>query len=111
MTMRMALKKRVMWVCMALSGWYYLAMIFVLFFMEQFAQQSSRPGQPSPLDSFIGKLIWKDQFLHGFSYGQIMFMAITLIIGAGAISNDNRANDNRANSDDRGQAMRTSPAC
>lgn len=92
MTMRNALKKKSMWVAMALSGWYFLAMIFVLFFMEQFAQQSSRPGQPSPVEAFIGKLVWKDQFLHGFSYGQIMFMVITLIIGAGAIANDNRAN-------------------
>lgn len=92
MTMRMALKKKSMWVAMAFSAWYYLCMIFVLYFIDQFGQSNSRPGQTNPAASFIGRLVWKDQFLHGFAFGQIMFLVIALIIGAGAIANDNRAN-------------------
>jgi ABC-2 type transport system permease protein len=37
-------------------------------------------------------VVWKDQFLHGFAFGQLLFMFIVLLVGAGAIANDNRAN-------------------
>lgn len=92
-TMRIAFKKKSMWVFMALSAWYYLAMIFVLFFVDQATSQApSISGQPNPLDAFFARIVWKDQFMHGFSYGQINYLAIVLILGAGAIANDNRAN-------------------
>lgn len=92
-TMRIAFKKKAMWVFMALSAWYYLAMIFVLFFVDQATSQTPTvPGQPNPLEAFFSRIVWKDQFLHGFSYGQINYLAIVLILGAGAIANDNRAN-------------------
>lgn len=91
MTIMQALRKKSLWVFTALSGWYYLAMIFVLFFMEQSAA-STPPGAPNPLNAYLSRISWKDQFLHGFGYGQLLFMLIALIIGAGAIANDNRAN-------------------
>lgn len=94
MTIRQALKKKSMWVAMAFSAWYYLAMIFVLFFVDQLAQSAAQrnPGGPNPMAAFFGRIVWKDQFLHGFSFGQIMFLIIALILGAGAIANDNRSN-------------------
>jgi len=92
-TMRIALKKRAMWICMLLSAWYYFAMIFILFIMDQIVANSPVPaGQPNPMDQFFGRLVWKDQFVHAFSYGQIMYLAVALFLGAGAIANDNRAN-------------------
>ncbi len=91
-TMRIAFKKKSMWVFMALSAWYYLAMIFVLFFIDQVVSQRSTPGQPNPMSTFFAQIVWKDQFMHGLSYGQINYLAIILILGAGSIANDNRAN-------------------
>jgi len=88
-TIRSALKKRSIWVAMSFSAWYYVAMIFVLYFTDQLSQQA-RPGQAKV--NYAASLIWKDQFLHGFSYGQIMYLVVALIVGAGAIANDNRSN-------------------
>jgi len=92
-TMKAAFKKKSMWVAMSFSAWYYLAMIFVLYFVNQASQAAvPRPGQPSQMAAYLSRVIWKDQFVTGFSYGQIMYLVIALIIGAGAIANDNRAN-------------------
>ncbi len=87
----MALKKRAIWVYAAFSGGYYALMMAVLFFFDQVAANTP-PGRPNPMSQFLGRIIWKDQFIHGFSFGQMWFLAISLIIGAGAIANDNRAN-------------------
>lgn len=90
-TMRMAMKKKAIWIYAILSGFYYIAMIIVLFVVDQMSQNVV-PGQKSPVSGFLNSIQWKDQFVTGFSYGQIWFLAISLVIGAGAIANDNRAN-------------------
>lgn len=94
--MKIALKKKLMWGFMLISAWYYFAMIFILFLMDQFAAQATQVGgrgnRQNPAELFFANIVWKDQFLHAFSYGQIMYMAVALILGAGAIANDNRAN-------------------
>lgn len=90
-TMRQAFRKKVMWVVSAFSAWYYLGMVFVLFVVDQMS--ANRPlNAPDPLEAFFGGLVWKDQFLHGFSYGQMVILLGSLILGAGAIANDTRAN-------------------
>lgn len=86
-----ALKKKSIWVYAIFSGLYYALMMAVLFFFDQ-AAASAPPGQPNALKALLGRIIWKDQFIHGFSFGQMGFLAIALVIGAGAIANDNRAN-------------------
>lgn len=90
-TIMMAMKKRAIWWYAIFSGGYYLLMIAVLFFMDQ-VSANTPPNQPNPLSSFLTRIVWKDQFVHGFSFGQMWFLAIALVIGAGAIANDNRAN-------------------
>jgi ABC-2 type transport system permease protein len=35
---------------------------------------------------------WTAQFLHGYSYGQLFYLFVAMIAGAGAIANDNRSN-------------------
>jgi len=87
----MAMKKRAVWIYAAFSGGYYGLMIAVLFFIDQMSANVP-PGQPNPLSQFLNRIVWKDQFVHGFSFGQMWFLAIALVIGAGAIANDNRAN-------------------
>lgn len=93
-TIMIALKKRSLWVFMLLSAWYYVAMIFVLFFIDRAMSQMQpqSPGQVNPMEQFMSRIIWKDQFVHGFQFGQICYFVIALIIGAGTIANDNRAN-------------------
>jgi ABC-2 type transport system permease protein len=90
-TMSMAMKKRAIWIYAILSGFYYVAMIIVLFVIDQMAANVA-PGQRNPVSGFLQRINWKDQFVTGFSYGQIWFLAISLVLGAGAIANDNRAN-------------------
>ncbi|HEY0865972.1 MAG TPA: ABC transporter permease subunit, partial [Fimbriimonas sp.] len=89
-----AFKTKGYWVATALSGWYYLVMIAVLFFIEQAtAAQSQGQAQGMGLtDTFLRKIVWKDQFLHGFSFAQLLILVTALLLGAGAIANDNRAN-------------------
>lgn len=86
-----SLRKRIAWVFSALSAWYYLAMIFVLYVMDTIAARVGDQGAAN-IDRFFGRIIWKDQFLHGFSFGQMLFLFVALILGAGAMANDARAN-------------------
>jgi ABC-2 type transport system permease protein len=73
-----------------LSGWYYWIIMAVLFFTEQFAQNQGM--KQSPFEQFIKGLDWRAQYFHGFSYGQMWYFIIALILGAGCIANDNKAN-------------------
>jgi len=88
---QMAMKKKALWIFAALSSWYYVGMIFVLFIFSQIAVSSGGAGDQTA-KAFFDRIVWKDQFLHGFSFGQLMVLAASLLIGAGSIANDNRAN-------------------
>jgi len=88
---RLAMEKKSMWVIAAISGWYYLAMIFILFIRDQMSSLAP-PGRATPISTFLQNIVWKDQFVHGFSYGQILFLILALMLGAGSIANDNRSN-------------------
>lgn len=90
-TIRQALRNRSFWVFTALGSWYYLIMIVIVFFTEQVAASVPIGGR-NPSAQFLGQIVWKDQFLHGFSMGQLVFLIGALLIGAGSIANDNRAN-------------------
>jgi len=89
------------WIFSFLSGGYYFLLLIVTFFMEQMAANAPSPaelgagGSSAPTQmftQFMERLIWKDQFMHGLSFGQIWFLAIALLVGIGTIANDNRAN-------------------
>lgn len=95
MGMRLAFKKKSLWVAMAFSGWYYLGMIFVLFIMEVLGGNASQAASATginPSEQYIMRIVWKDQFVHGVSFGQMMFLVMALILGSGSIANDSRAN-------------------
>ena len=105
---RQTFSRRIYWVLTLLSGWYYLVLMTVIFFVEQamggvsgLAQSASngaaggrggRGPNPDQMGQFLDRLIWKHQFIHGFSCGQFYFFLIALLIGAATIANDNRAN-------------------
>ena len=92
MSIKAAFKKKSYWSFTVLSGGYYMVMMIVLFFVEQMATGGGAPGGANPMRAFYDRIVWKDQFLHGISYGQIWFLVLTLLVGAGSIANDNRAN-------------------
>lgn len=86
-------KKRAYWVLTILSGIYYLLIIAVTYFIGNFgAQMGGGEGASRIEQEFYSRIIWEDQFLHGFQFGHFLMMAIVLIVGAGAIANDNNAN-------------------
>lgn len=90
-TFFVSLKRKGFWWLTLVSAGYYLAMIFVLYFMEQ---QAPRVGQEGAamVGSFMQNIKWKDQFLHGWSMSQLWLFMLSLLIGAGTIANDMRAN-------------------
>lgn len=89
-TMRAAAKNKWLWIMSALAGAYYLIMIIELFVLDRIAQ--SGPGGIQAQRAFLGRLEWKEQFLHGIGYAQMPSMILAILVGAGAIANDNRAN-------------------
>ncbi len=90
MMLRMAIRKWGLYVLTIMSGWYYIVMMIVMFVQEQIVTNSM--GQNKDMVKRLTSMDWTDQFLHGFSYGQIWFFLIALMIGAGSIANDNKAN-------------------
>jgi ABC-2 type transport system permease protein len=90
MGIMLAIRKKAFWIAALFASWYYLVMITILFFVEQTA--ASSPEGEKATAAFLGRIVWKDQFLHGFSYAQLVILLTALLIGAGAIANDNRAN-------------------
>ena len=78
------------WYIALFSGWYYVVMGIILFVLDMWTQGGG--DQAINAVGLLGGLDWRGQFLHGFSFGQLGFMLIALMAGAGAIANDNRSN-------------------
>lgn len=89
MSMRMSMKKKGFWICMALVAIPYLFQMAAFYIMDTFGQNMATMGQKNPL---LQNMVWKDRVLDGFSYGQLFYFIVALLIGAGTIANDNRAN-------------------
>ncbi|HSI72816.1 MAG TPA: ABC transporter permease subunit [Fimbriimonas sp.] len=87
-SMRLSIKKKGFWILASLSAYWYLLLLIVFYFMDA-VSQNVPIGQKNP---FIQQIIWKDQFLNAFSIAQMLLFIIALLIGVGAIANDNRAN-------------------
>lgn len=84
------LKHKGFWWCFALSGWYFGIMVIVLFVLD--TMMASTGGDAEQAMRQLGAMDWTAQFLHGFSYGQLFYLFVAMIAGAGAIANDNRSN-------------------
>lgn len=86
---RNAFKKRAFWVFSILAAWYYLVLVAFLYVLEQvgIARGASTISQ-----QIFGRLIWKDQFLIGFTYSQLIWLSLGLMVGIGSIANDNGSN-------------------
>jgi ABC-2 type transport system permease protein len=90
MSIRLAFKKKWYWIFTIGAGIYYALIMIIIYFMEQFSMTGAQAERG--LREFISRIIWKDQFLHALSFGQLWFLFLALLLGAGAIANDNRSN-------------------
>ena len=89
------IKKKAFWIWTAVSSWYFLAMGFILFLISQVQQLSKGTPANHRQNEFLellGRVVWKDQFLIAFSFGQVLYLILAMLVGSGTISNDNRAN-------------------
>ncbi|MCC7101501.1 MAG: ABC transporter permease subunit [Fimbriimonadaceae bacterium] len=96
-----AFRNRFYWLFVGLSGWYYLVILTVIFIMQMVSSNATDLASGAGVTGsseivrqiqFIDRFLWKNQFLHGFSFGQLTYLIIALLVGAGAVANDNRAN-------------------
>ena len=86
MSMRLAIKKKGFWIWSALSGYWYVILITIFYFIDVLSQNTQA------VEAFFAQIKWKDQFLNAFSISQLLLFIIALLIGIGSIANDNRAN-------------------
>jgi len=91
MTIRKASRITILRVAAGLAGWYYVMMIMILFFLQAVGN-SPIPNAQQFYEQYLKGMVWKDQFIYGFSYSQHLLLVVSLILGAGAIANDSRAN-------------------
>jgi ABC-2 type transport system permease protein len=89
MSMKLSTKKKGFWVWASMSGYWYLILLVVFYFVDQSSQAATAVGQQNP---FFKNIVWKDQFLNAFSVSQLFMFILALLLGAGTIANDNRAN-------------------
>jgi len=87
------------WTCLIGSGFWYLILMIIFYFVDSFAGTipggrfgSSGLNSAAAATTLFKQVKWDEQFLHAFSMGQLWFFIIALIIGVGTIANDNRAN-------------------
>lgn len=83
-------KNKWYWVLIAVGGWYYGIMFIGLFIIDYMLSAGGNDAKQAMQQ--LARVDWSAQFLHGFSFGQIWFLFIALIAGAGSIANDNRTN-------------------
>jgi len=89
MSIRLSVKKKGFWVWSVMSGYWYLILLAIFYFADQTTSFASAAGQSNP---FFKNIVWKDLFVSAFSVSQLFFLILALLIGAGTIANDNRAN-------------------
>lgn len=89
MSIGLSTKKKGFWVWASASCIWYLILLVIFYFVDQNSQAGATLGQQNP---FFKNIIWKDQFLNAFSVSQLFFFILALLLGAGAVANDNRAN-------------------
>ena len=89
MSMRLSIKKKGFWIWSAFTSLWYLILLAIFYFADASSSAVATLGKQNP---FFASIIWKDMFLNAFSVAQLFFFILALLIGAGTIANDNRAN-------------------
>lgn len=94
-TMKETFKKKGYWIVTVLASYYYLALLAVLYFVDQFRQAAlGGGGDASDFEGLdlLQNIDWAGHMLNGWAVSALFWMILTLIGGAGLIANDNRAN-------------------
>ncbi len=89
---RGTVKKKGFWVLTAMSSWWYAVVLVMVYVFEQIAANSIRQQAQDRAVDFISSITWNRVILDGVSFGQIFYLFLALMAGAGAIANDNRTN-------------------
>lgn len=97
MSMRLGIKKKFFWFWVSASGFYYFILSAVFYFVDS-AQQSlaqnplaaANPEASVPI--LFRNIVWKDQFLNALGISQMYLLILAILLGAGAIAGDNKAN-------------------
>jgi ABC-2 type transport system permease protein len=88
-TMCTASARKGFWTLAALSGWWYGVLLAIFWFLDITTKDAGINGG---VNLVLKSIVWRDQFIHGFSFGQLWFFIIALMIGTGTIANDTRSN-------------------
>ena len=89
MSMRLSTKKKGFWIWSAFTSLWYLILLAIFYFADASSSAVASFGKQNP---FFASIVWKDMFLNAFSVAQLFYFILALLIGAGTIANDNRAN-------------------
>lgn len=92
---RAGLKKKGFWAFSFVSGWFYGLLIGLSYFFQQTlanAEETPGPGLGQAASGFLDGIIWGDAFVSAIGVSQTMWMLMALLVGAGVIAADNRAN-------------------
>lgn len=94
-----AFKNKWFWILSVLSGAWYMILMIIFYFIDltsvQMVNQRGATGIVDPAQAsamLFRQVKWGDMFLNGYSFGQMIFLFIALLVGIGSIANDNRAN-------------------
>lgn len=90
MVVRLAIKKKAFWWTAALANYWYILLAGVFYFMDTFSV-GSRFGE-DPVAAFFKTMQWNYQFLDAMARGQVMLFLCALVVGAGSVAADNKAN-------------------
>jgi ABC-2 type transport system permease protein len=88
---RAAIKKKGFWIWSILSTWFYLILAVILYFVIENLRNQMAEVAESVITA-LSNTDWNSQILNGINFAQIPILLVTLLIGAGIIANDNRAN-------------------
>ena len=72
-----------------LSAAFYFILLIVFYFVDLASPATAEIGAKNPVLLLVK---WNEQFLNAFSTSQIWLFLVALLLGAGTIANDNRAN-------------------
>ena len=85
MMMRLCIKAKGFWVWSILSSWAYFIYLIVYYVGDASSQGLGN-------DNFWRLVKWRDDFVNCFGFSQLFLFVVAVLIGAGSIANDNRAN-------------------
>lgn len=88
LSMQLSLRKRGFWWWAIGAGYWYYALLMIFWFLDTFLPLPEGM-EKNPI---LSQIIWKDQFINGFSISQLLLFIVAWLVGAGTIANDVRAN-------------------